>query len=85
MFCTSFFQVFPIFKKVIDKIIDKMSTNTPLCVAYKLSRFGVLDDLRTRKMDPDKLAHNYVRLYLHASVSVYTCMQVYPERHLKMG
>ena len=49
-----------------------MSTHTPLCVAYKLSRFGVLDDLRTRKMDPDKLAHNYVRLYLHASVSVYT-------------
>ena len=57
-----------------------MSTHTLLCVACKLVfwRFE-----STRKMDLDKLAYNYVHLYLHASVSIYTCMQVYPEGHHK--
>ena len=57
-----------------------MSTHTLLCIACKLVfwRFE-----NTRKMDLDKLAYNYVHLYLHASVSIYTCMQVYPEGHHK--
>ena len=49
-----------------------MSTHNLYCVACKLSGFGVLEDLKTRKMGPDKLAYN-VQSYLHASVSVYTC------------
>ena len=40
---------------------------TPLCVACKYKRiFGVLEVLKTQKMDPDILACKYVRIYLHA-------------------
>ena len=91
-FTTSFWQyfvqAFSKFSQYLKKLLTKLLTKclpTPRFVLHISCRFGVLDDLRTRKMDPDKLAHNYVRLYLHASVSVYTGMQVYPERHHKVG
>ena len=45
---------------------------TPLCVACKYKRiFGVLGVLKIRKMDPDILACNYVRIYLHASLTYF--------------
>ena len=45
---------------------------TPLCVACKYKRiFGVLEFLKMRKMDPDILACNYVRIYLHASLTYF--------------
>ena len=45
---------------------------TPLCVACKYKRiFGVLEVLKIEKMDPDILACNYVRIYLHASLTYF--------------
>ena len=45
---------------------------TPLCVACKYKRiFAVLDVLKIRKMNPDIFACNYVRIYLHASLTYF--------------
>ena len=50
-------------------IIFQIYPVTPLCVACKYKRiFGVLEALKTQKMDPDILACKYVRIYLHAII-----------------
>ena len=42
---------------------------SPLCVACKYKRiFGVLEVLKTQKIDPDILACKCVRIYLHAII-----------------
>ena len=59
------------FEEYEKKIAFKFDTQLPpLCVACKYKPiFGVLEGLKTQKMDPDILACNYVRIYLHAIVA----------------
>ena len=53
-------------------IIKYQYSLTPLCVACKYKQiFGVLEVLNRRKMDTDILACNYVRIYLHASLTYF--------------